>query len=316
LPQICLPSDSLLTDPLEMLTPPDSSHYDALLQAAFAEDVGSGDCTTQALVSKDERGVGTFQFRQNGILAGGIMLEPVFRKMNDDIQVELHTEDGEFIQEGAIIALVTGPLQALLAAERIALNFVQRLSGIATLTNTYVNAVSDCPAEILDTRKTLPGWRGLAKFAVRAGGGRNHRIGLYDQVMIKDNHLAVIQGLHHCTLPEAVALSVTQARERCPDLRIEVEVEDFESFCAAVHAGADIIMLDNLPTIQMARMVEHLDSERSPSVPDRPILEASGGITLENVHEVARTGVDWISVGALTHSAPAADIALEITQVG
>jgi len=134
--------------------------------------------------------------------------------------------------------------------------------------------------------------------------------------MIKDNHLAVIQGHHDCTLPEAVALSVHKARERCPDLRIEVEVEDFESFCAAIQSGADIIMLDNLSPEEMARMVDHLDSERPRPASDRPILEASGGITLETIQEVAQTGVDWISVGALTHSAPAADIALEITQVG
>lgn len=299
-----------------MQTPPHSSLYESLLRAAFAEDVGSGDCTTQALVPPGERGVGTFEARQDGILAGGTLIEPVFHRADKNIQVQLHAEDGEFIQKGTTIALVTGPLQALLTAERIALNFVQSLSGIATLTYSYVNAVSDTSAKILDTRKTLPGWRGLAKYAVRAGGGRNHRTGLYDQVLIKDNHLAVTQGLHNCTLPEAVALSVKQARDRCLDLRIEVEVEDFESFCAAIHAGADIIMLDNLSPTEMGRMVDHLDSERPRSSLNRPILEASGGITLETVHEVAQTGVDWISVGALTHSAPAADIALEITQVG
>jgi nicotinate-nucleotide pyrophosphorylase (carboxylating) len=299
-----------------MLTPPDSSLYDSLLQAAFAEDLGSGDCTSLSLVPPDKRGVGIFEFRQNGILAGGILLKPVFHKVDNNIEVELRAEDGEFIQEGTTIALVKGPLQALLAAERIALNFVQRLSGIATLTHSYVDAVSETSVEILDTRKTLPGWRGLAKYAVRAGGGRNHRIGLYDQVMIKDNHLAVIQGMHDCSLPEAIAMSVKKAKDRCPDLRIEVEVEDFESFRAAVKAEADIIMLDNLAPEEMGQMIKRLDSERPRSALNRPILEASGGITLDTVQEVAQTGVDWISVGALTHSAPAADIALEITQVG
>jgi nicotinate-nucleotide pyrophosphorylase (carboxylating) len=249
-------------------------------------------------------------------MAGLDVAADVFRTLDPACRVQSHCQDGARLSPGTTVLTVRGRLRALLTGERTALNFLQRLSGIATLTRQFVDAVKGTGAEILDTRKTLPGWRVLAKYAVRAGGGRNHRTGLYDQVLIKDNHLEVVRARGSRSLPEAVREAVKTAREQCPGLNVEVEVESTDCFEAAVEARADIIMLDNRAPEEMRAMVQWLEERCPRGRKGRPVLEASGGVSLANVRAVAETGVDWISVGALTHSAPALDVSMEIERLG
>ncbi|HEX5400092.1 MAG TPA: carboxylating nicotinate-nucleotide diphosphorylase, partial [Verrucomicrobiae bacterium] len=233
------------------------------------------------------------------VVAGIIFAEIAFRELSPKIQIERRARDGRKIPAGGTILKIAGPAHAILGAERVALNFVQRLSGVATLTAQFVEAVRGTNAQILDTRKTTPGWRRFEKYAVACGGGKNHRAGLFDMILIKDNHLAALRN----EKPNAIAAAVVRARKKFPKLKIEVEADTLEQAAQAVVAGADIILLDNMTTGQLRQAVR--------MARDRAKTEASGGVNLKTVRAVAQTGVDFISVGALTHSARAADIGLD-----
>jgi nicotinate-nucleotide pyrophosphorylase (carboxylating) len=264
-----------------------------LVEAALAEDLGPGDATSQALLSPEDRGVALLEARAEIVVCGLEIAREVFAQRG--VTCELAARDGDAASAGAPLAYVRGTAIGILEAERTALNFVQRLSGIATHTRRFRLAVRGTSAEIVDTRKTTPGWRTLEKYAVRCGGGRNHRLGLFDGVLIKDNHIAAVG-----SVGKAVAL----ARERgSRHLRIRAEVESLAQAREALDAGADALLVDNQPPDVIAAIVA--------AAKGRALVEASGGVTLETVAAIARTGVDEISVGALTHSAPAADVALE-----
>ena len=273
--------------------------YLPLVRSALAEDVGSGDVTTMSLIAQDSFASGVIVAKEPLVVAGVDLAIASFRELEKsiDFSVEvLDGQDGDFFQP---LIRIHGPARALLTAERTALNFVQRLSGIATLTAKFVQQVSGTNTKILDTRKTVPGWRVLEKYAVACGGGINHRFGLYDQVMIKDNHLVAVGG--------NIKKAVKCARENYPKLKIEVEADTVEQAKTAAEAGADIILLDNMSCEELIQSIE-LISGRSKT-------EASGGITMDTVREIAETGVDYISIGALTHSAPAVDIGFDFDQL-
>ncbi len=269
------------------------------VREALAEDLGPGDVTTLATVPETASVAAAVVAREPLVVAGLALAEAAFRELSPDIQIRAETADGRPAAVGACLMRLQGPARPILSAERVALNFLQRLSGVATLTARYVRAVESTGARILDTRKTTPGWRRLEKYAVLCGGGQNHRFGLYDQVLIKDNHLAALQG----AAPNPVAAAVRLARQQYPALRVEVEADTLEQVRQAVEAGADVVLLDNMSLGQLREAVALARG--------RARLEASGGITLETVRPIAETGVDFISVGALTHSARAADIALD-----
>lgn len=278
----------------------DMRALDDLVSRALAEDVGAGDVTTAALIDPRQKATGRLVSRESGTLAGMPVARRVLRKLDKRLRLSRALADGSPLERGTVIATIRGPLGSMLTAERTLLNFLQRLSGIATSARQHVDAIAGTGAKLLDTRKTLPGWRSLEKYAVRAGGGMNHRMGLYDQVLIKDNHLAA-SGL-------SPADAVARARRKAPKaVRIEVEVETVRGARAAALAGADIVMLDNMPPARMKKAVAAVRAVR-PGI----VLEASGRITLRNIRAVARTGVDWISVGAVTHSAKALDISLDV----
>ncbi len=273
----------------------------AAVERALAEDLGWGDVTTESLIPPDLRAEGRIVAREAGVVAGLPVVELVFATLDPQVQVEPCLDEGARIEAGAVVCRLRGPARSLLTGERTALNFLQRLSGIATLTARMVAAVQGLPVRIVDTRKTTPGLRALEKYAVRVGGGHNHRQNLSDGVLIKDNHLAALAGCGQ-GLAEAVRL----ARERAPHtLRVEVECETLDQVRAALAAGADIILLDNMPLPLLREAVRLIQG--------RALVEASGGITLETVRAVAETGVDLISVGALTHAARALDFSLELT---
>ena len=272
---------------------------DATVRSALAEDIGSGDVTTLATVPEDALARGRIVAREPLILAGLALAEAAFRQLSSATRVEFSAADGSRLAGGGTALVVEGPARALLTAERVALNFLQRLSGVATLTARYVEAVRGTQAKILDTRKTTPGWRRLEKYAVSCGGGVNHRLGLFDLVLIKDNHLAALRS----ELPNAIAAAVRRARERFPRLKVEVEADTSAQVRQALEAGADIILLDNMD-IEELRMAVQLIRGQAQS-------EASGGVNLATVRKIAETGVDFISVGALTHSARAVDLALD-----
>ena len=275
------------------------------LEAALHEDIGPGDLTTQAVVAEDATATGRFVAREEGVLAGAVLLPPLFELLDPQVQVDVLKGEGESFMAGETLARIGGPARAILSGERVALNFLQRLCGIATMTSRFVKRASAHGARILDTRKTTPGWRALEKYAVAAGGGVNHRMGLYDQVLIKDNHLALAARRWP---GRALGAAVEAARAAAPEgVRIEVEADTLDQVRQALEAGADIILLDNMNEQELRRAVEMAAAHHP-----RPILEASGGVTEENVEAIARTGVDWISVGALTHSARALDIALDL----
>lgn len=269
----------------------------ALIQRAFQEDLGSGDVTTNAIVEEDNRSEAVWISREEGILTGLDLARAVFQKLDPAISWQANFVDGDAIQEGAKIVAFRGRTRALLSGERIALNFVQRLSGIATLTNQFVRAVEDFPARILDTRKTVPGFRLLDKYAVKAGGAVNHRMGLYDLAMIKDNHIIAAGGIEN---------AVAAVRRSKPDIRIEVETTTRKEVQEALDAGADIIMLDNMSNELMKQAVRLIDG--------RAETEASGNVNLASVKQIAETGVDFISIGALTHSVKAFDISQKIKE--
>lgn len=271
-------------------------HVDRLIDLALEEDVGSGDVTTQALIPPELNGEAHIRAKQTLVVAGLMVAARVFQRLQPEIIFAPQVAEGQEVTAGTVLARLTGPVAAILTGERVALNFLMRLSGIATFTQKMVASVAGYPVAIMDTRKTTPGWRILEKYAVRLGGGANHRLGLYDGVLIKNNHLAAV-----CSITEAVR----RARKLAPDtLKIEVEVTDLTGLKEALAAGADIIMLDNMTEADMARAVE-LNGGRA-------LLEASGSMTLERLPQVAATGVNFISMGALTHSAPAMDIHLRL----
>jgi nicotinate-nucleotide pyrophosphorylase (carboxylating) len=266
------------------------------VKAALDEDGAFNDLTTIATVVSDRHARARLVSRAMGVLCGVPLAVEAFCQLDDKITIRVDHEDGSRLEPGSSVLYLSGHARALLAAERVALNFMQRLSGIASLTARYVEAVHGTRARILDTRKTTPGWRLLEKYAVRAGGGVNHRMNLSSAVLIKDNHLAAVDG--------DVAVAVRRARDIAPaGTKVEVECDNIDQVRAALNAGVDIIMLDNMTPAQMAACVGLVDG--------RVITEASGGVSLETVRAIAEAGVDWISVGALTHSAPSLDLALD-----
>jgi len=273
--------------------------YEPLVRAALAEDIGPGDITTTLCIPEGTRATATVLAKQPGVIAGLSVGELAFRLLDPDATWQAHMEDGDRVGEGRTpLATVAGDARALLTAERVALNFMQRLSGIATVTARYVGLVAGTDARIVDTRKTTPGLRMLEKYAVRAGGGFNHRLGLYDCVLIKDNHIKAAGGIKN---------AVQGARAHIPHtMKIEVEASTLGMVDEALAAGADIILLDNMDTETMRRAVN--------AIGGRAISEASGGLTEARVAEVAATGVDILSIGALTHSAPALDISLDFAE--
>jgi nicotinate-nucleotide pyrophosphorylase (carboxylating) len=266
-----------------------------IVQAALAEDVGAGDVTTDATVPADAVGTAELLVKEPGVVCGLEVAEATFRALDPDVRFEALADDGDSVEPPAVVARITGSQRALLTGERVALNFVGRLSGIATLTRRYVDAVDGTGASVLDTRKTTPGLRGLEKHAVACGGGRNHRFGLDDAVLIKDNHLRAAGSLR-----AAVEL-VREATE----LPVEVECETLAQVGEALELGVDAILLDNMTPPQLRDAVALTRG--------RARLEASGGVTLETIRAIAETGVDEISVGALTHSARSLDVSLELT---
>jgi len=269
------------------------------VSAFLAEDLGRGDITTQACVTRNSRARGRFLAKEQMVVAGLEAAEAVFSTLDTQQQLEAFASDGEEVEAGKVIARTSGFADVLLAGERVALNLLQRLSGIATMTRRYVRAIEGTNAQIVDTRKTTPGLRMLEKYAVISGGGRNHRLGLDDGVLIKDNHIALAGG---------VGAAVERARASVGHLhKIEIEVSTEKDLREAIQSGADILLLDNLNPEETARMV-NLARELAPNI----ALESSGGITLENVRAYAEAGVDLISIGALTHSARAMDISFKI----
>jgi len=270
-----------------------------IVRVALEEDIGSGDITTNAIIDSGMSGKASLLACEELVLAGLPVFKKVFSVVDPKIEFEEYFDEGEPVPEGARACLLTGPLDAILQGERTAINFLQRMSGIATLTRQYVEKVRSFGVRVLDTRKTAPGLRWLDKYAVRIGGGLNHRFGLFDGILIKDNHI-VAAG----SITRAVELAGKGAPHT---LRVEVEVEDLAGAEEAVQAGADTILLDNMALRQIREVVQLLKG--------RVMIEASGGITLNTIIDVAKTGVDFISVGALTHSARAADFSLEILPV-
>lgn len=269
------------------------------VKAALAEDVGSGDATTLATVPPRTQARAVMVARKRLVACGLALAEEAFRQVSRSVRTVRCCTDGDHLGADSPLLLVEGPSRALLTAERVALNFVQRLSGVATLAARYVEQVAGTSARILDTRKTTPGWRLLEKYAVACGGGQNHRIGLFDMILIKDNHLVALRDAR----PNPIAAAVDRARRAYPKLKVEVEADTLEQVQQAAEAGADLILLDNMPPATLRRAVK--------LVAGRAQTEASGRVNLRKVAAIARTGVDFISVGALTHSATAVDIGLD-----
>jgi len=280
-----------------------------LLEMARQEDLGSGDVTS-AILPREVHARGRFVARQPMVFCGGALLEPIAVCYDGQLYTRRLVAEGQQVRPGEALAEWEGPARSMMAAERVALNFLQRLSGVATTTREYVQAVAGTGAAIYDTRKTTPGWRELEKYAVRVGGGRNHRKGLYDAVLIKDNHLAVLAEAEGRDPIMAVGEELERLRPYLGDNAfIELEVESLEQFGVALTLPVDIILLDNMPAEQLAYCVGRRNEAGLAGKLD---LEASGGITLANVRAVAESGVERIAVGALTHSAGAVDIALDI----
>lgn len=267
-----------------------------IIKAALAEDIGTGDITTQSTVSRNKKGWAQVIAKDAFVVAGLDVFAATFRFLDKNIKIKKIINDGSRAKKGEIIAKISGSLFYMLQAERVALNFLQRMSGIATLTAKYVEAVRGTKAKILDTRKTVPGLRVLDKMAVRIGGGTNHRIGLYDCVLIKDNHIEAAGGI--------IAAVKAQKKHRPHTMKIEVETKNIKEVKEALNCCVDIIMLDNMTVPAMKKAVDF--------VAGRALLEASGNVNLQRVAEIAATGVDLISVGELTHSVHAADISMKI----
>ncbi len=276
-----------------------SKIIEEIIKNSLAEDIGSGDITTSAIVKDEIKGAGEFLAKQNGVIAGLDVIEILFKIFDSNLYFIKKVSEGEKIHSGQIVAQVEGKASSILTAERTALNFLQRMCGIATMTNLFIEEIKHTKAKILDTRKTVPGLRVLDKLAVKTGGGTNHRIGLYDMFLIKDNHIAI-------------AGSITKAVESCKEFKqrnnsnykIEVEADNLDQVKEALNCRVDFIMLDNFNLDEMKKAVDIIDG--------KCLIEASGGIDLNTVKEIAETGVDFISVGALTHSVKALDISLEV----
>jgi nicotinate-nucleotide pyrophosphorylase (carboxylating) len=277
--------------------PPEVYH---LIDAALSEDQTFNDPTTAVLLPPEIQGDGMIRAKAHGVLAGVGVAVAVFQRVDLDLDTQVLLGDGAPLSPGADIARVQGSAGSILRAERVALNFLQRMSGIASDTNQYVQAVQGCRARIVDTRKTVPGHRYLDKYAVRMGGGYNHRLNLADGILIKDNHIEALRS-REMGLGDVVRLALSRASHT---IKVEVEVESLEQVREAVEAGAHIVMLDNMPVEMMRRAMDLIGG--------RAVVEASGGITLDTVRAVAETGVDLISIGGLTHSARALDISLDL----
>ncbi len=276
-----------------------------IVRMALEEDVGKGDITTLLTVPKGRKVKGIIRAKERGVIAGLPVAELVFQR----VAFKARVKEGEKAKKGQVIAEVTGDARSILTAERTALNFLQRLSGIANLTNRFVEKVKPCKIKIFDTRKTTPGLRYLEKYAVRCGGGYNHRMGLWEMVLIKDNHLKMQNA--KCKM-QNLKETVKKIREKIPKgMKIEVEAKNLREVKEALRAGVDIIMLDNMNLKSIKKAMKLVYGLRF-TVYGKPTIEASGGITLENVRRIAETGVDRISIGALTHSAKALDISLDI----
>lgn len=273
-------------------------HIERIVRMALEEDLGHGhDITSETLIPVSEHATATIRARQSGVLAGLMLALSAFSLTDIDFDMTVHKQDGEWLDEGEVIAEITGPARSLLTAERVALNFLTHLSGIATLTHKYVEEIKGTGAEICDTRKTIPGLRMFQKYAVSIGGGSNHRFGLDDAILIKDNHIAIAGGIDQ---------ALNQAKMLAGHMvKIEIEVDTLEQLQEVIDNGnADVVMLDNMDAKMMKKGVE--------MVGGRMAIEASGGVNLKTVRAIAESGVHYISVGALTHSAPALDIALDI----
>lgn len=276
----------------------------ALIQAALAEDLGTGDITSEAFISAEAKSQARIITRKRAVAAGLIVAQEVFHQIDSTLQVTLLAKEGETLEPGATLLEIQGATRSLLSAERVALNFLGRLMGIATLTHSYVDAVAGTGVTILDTRKMTPGWRLLEKEAVKLGGGKNHRMGLFDAVLIKDNHLAALGAEQKSVLPK----KIQELRVKHPSLKIEIEADTLEqaAFFLTIKE-VNTLLLDNMSLEEMRHAVA-LRNQVAPVIR----LEASGGITLKNVRAVAETGIDEISLGALTHSALWADLSLEV----
>jgi nicotinate-nucleotide pyrophosphorylase (carboxylating) len=272
----------------------------ALIRAALDEDVGPGDWTTRWTVPPERHAVAEIVAKAPGVVAGTAVAAEVFRRVDPALEVEVAAADGTSVSPGDAVIRLRGAAGSILTAERTALNFLQRLSGVATVTRDYVRAVEGTGARVIDTRKTTPGMRALEKAAVVSGGGTNHRHGLHDLVMIKDNHIAAAGGI------AAAVAAIVAHNDR--GLKVEVETTELAEVEAALAAGVDRIMFDNMPLPLLREAVARVQAAGA----ERPETEASGGITLETIREVAETGVDFVSVGALTHSAPALDLSLRL----
>ncbi len=298
-PANTIPLDRLKNRALESLQP--------LLTLALEEDIGPGDLTSNVLINHDTVGEAELVTKADGVVAGLFCIQPMFNRVDSRLQFQPKVEDGERVKTDDALGRIRGPVRPLLTVERTLLNFLQALSGIATLTAKFVQAAAGTQAIILDTRKTTPGWRYLEKYAVRMGGAVNHRTGLHDGVLIKDNHLAVRAPQH---VGETIAELIREARQRIsPEIPIQVEIESIEYLEEILAAEPDVVLLDNMKPAALREAVrrrDHLFGNKGPA------LEASGGVTLRNVGTIAATGVDRISVGALTHSAPNLDVSLEV----
>ena len=274
----------------------DSTRMSKVIKSSLEEDIKSGDITTLATVKKKQKATAEFLVKENGIIAGLSIAKKVFKQVDPKLRLKIFIKDGSTVKHGDVIAVVEGKASSILTAERTALNFLQRMSGIATATFLYQEKIKHTKAKIIDTRKTAPGLRLFDKMAVNIGGAENHRMGLYDGVLIKDNHIAVCGG---------IANAVEKARQAISHLvKVEVEAATFQEVASALSAGADIIMLDNMDLDQIRQAVRMIDKQA--------LVEVSGGVTRERLLELAQTGVDLISIGALTHSAVAVDLSMRI----
>ena len=277
-------------------------HSETLIELALAEDLGDGDVTSQYFIPSDRRARAFVTARRDGVISGIELAARVFEKVDSNLEVEILIEDGSRVSAGALLLRVEGSARSILGAERTALNFAQRLSGVATLTARYVEAVKGTGACILDTRKTTPGYRLLEKKAVVDGGGRNHRMNLHDRAMVKDNHLVTEGGV------AAIQAAIRKLKSESPSVEVELEADHLDQVREFLALdGVDHILLDNMSLDELREAVA-MRGERTV-----PMFEASGGVTLETIRDIAATGIDFISVGALTHSAPALDIGLDFT---
>jgi nicotinate-nucleotide pyrophosphorylase (carboxylating) len=272
-----------------------------LIELALSEDIGKGDLTSEVTIDEDLSAKGLIVAREDGTIAGLQIAKAVFFQLDPNLVFESHFKDGDKVMRGEEVATLTGSAKSILSGERTALNFLGRLSGIATLASKYVEKIKDTGVKILDTRKTTPGFRALEKYAVRMGGGENHRMGLYDMILIKENHTKAVG---------SISKAIQKAKTRHANEKIEVETRNLDEIKEAVNSGADWIMLDNMSIDEMKKAVQVIHSSK------REIkIEASGRIDLNNVREIALTGVNFISVGALTHSAPAFDLSLLLVEL-